>query len=213
MKCKAPISKEIAGLPHMTNAHDDICRRSSRLSRPKDSYSHVLTPHGRRKHTLNRGKSMKKIADATERELISTEMKADNLIATCSPMAYQYLKAQINSYMVNRPDYSVTAKRYEADDTGAIEHEIVKVYNNTKRSAATINFYNTITRIMINGHGHIDITIDIMTTMMENIKNNTKIPELDQKLRECIEQWLPPARKRDGSLRTDTCRTKERVSK
>ena len=145
----------------MTNAPDDICRRSSRLSRPKDPYSPVLAQHARRKHTLIRGKSMKKIADATERELISTEMKADNLIITCSPMAYQYLKAQINSYMVNSPNYSVTTKRYETDDTGATEHEIVKVYNNTKRSAATINFYNTTTRIMINNYYQGVITLNI----------------------------------------------------
>ena len=121
--------KQLMSLTAMDNTPSSspsvsVVRRSSRSTRPKLVYSPAAT---KLNHTLNKTKSLNKLATATERPPVELKMKSGNLIITCSPMSYQQLKSQIIHHLSNSEEYVIRSREAETDNTGATEHEILKM--------------------------------------------------------------------------------------
>ena len=132
---------------------------------------------------------MKKLADATDRSPFSIQNKGGNLVITCSPSLYQVFKCSLHNLVDSSTRYTVVKKAVEADNTGANEHVIPKA-ENQEVMTGTINFYNTTTRIMLNGR----CRPEIMTTLSRQIIDNTcadvNVAALHMQLKIGIEEWF-----------------------
>ena len=130
---------------------------------------------------------MRKMARATDRAPFSITNKSGNVVITCSPTAYLALKVGFQHSMTASTEFKIEHLTH-ADRTGVNEHDIIKI-RDTCGKTATINFYNTTTRIMINGC-HSEVAINIVRELINSIRADVDIAGLDQKIRKVIEQWL-----------------------
>ena len=172
---------------HDAPAGGKMIRRSSRATKQKTPYSPMLSTT--RGHTIDRKKAMKKLADATDRPPFLIQNKGGNLVITCSPTAYQVFKCSLYSIIDSSTRYTVVKKAVETDNTGANEHEILKV-ENQEGMTGTINFYNTTTRIMLNGRCRPEIMATLFRQIIDNTYADVNVAALDMQLKAGIEEWL-----------------------
>ena len=164
-----------------------VARKSTRATKLKTPYSPVI--FRKRKHALNRTKSMKKLAAHTERSMFKIQKKGDNVVITCSAAAYRLIKSALNQQIEISPDYHISDRITETDSTGAQEHNILKI-SNSQGKVATINFYNTSSRIMVNGERSTELVTSLLERLMNSVQADVDVAELDIMIRKGISDWL-----------------------
>ena len=110
-------------------------------------------------YDLKRIHALQKKIDQTARSETIIEVKGTpsnpQVIITCCPSVFEFLKTQLHSKLDERN--SIQTFKDNEDSTGLVVHSTTKAINQEKEKLYVINFYNTTSRIQVNGTSDVAI--------------------------------------------------------
>ena len=151
--------------------------RSTRLRKAPKNYTPSKTPTGRPvNYEINLMKTMKKKISGTERANDSDlELKQGNIVLTFSTAAYEAFKAASFLFYDNHADldYKVTrktSKNQQANLTLTVEESLSIRSKGSSRQLYRKNFFNTTSRVDINGKYHVRYLEKDLPEIMKKIQ-------------------------------------------
>ncbi|CAC5398599.1 unnamed protein product [Mytilus coruscus] len=159
--------------------------RSTRDRIPTQVFTPSKTNRTVKNYILNVKKVVKKLIDATERDIdVHFEYKHGNIVLEFTPAAYLHFAECIQAHLSNHD--SVDVKIFERNDKmGKIVETSMSVLQkeNSKFQHYRINMYNSTMRVEVNGKSHI-LFIEELKTIANLMSNKSTYQQLNSKIRE-----------------------------
>ena len=141
-------------------------------------------------YELNRTKAIKNKILASNREFtVVVKFSRGNIVLTFSAAAYQEFKAVTINFLRSQP---VTVNITETtENKGAVVSESVSILNDNSK-LFVLNFYNSTSRILLNGNQTHIITFinEYLTHILNILDNNEKFITVNEQIREYCIQYL-----------------------